>query len=76
MKRAEMRTVLPIHLLALDQADVGFIDERAGLQFVAGSFAAQIVMRHAAQFVVNQWHQLVGGLRVTLASGGQHLGLG
>jgi hypothetical protein len=50
----EMRAILPLHAIELDDPQVGFVDERGRLQGVAGPFALQIAMRDPAQLVVDE----------------------
>jgi hypothetical protein len=65
----ELRTVLPVHRLLIDQTQVSFVDERRRLQSVIGPFAAEIVLREPAQLVVHDWHELVESSPIAFAPG-------
>src|SRR5215467_5430965 len=61
----EVRAVFPVEAMLTDQAQVSFIDQRAGLQRVTGSLAAHIVPCQAMQLLVYQRDQL--GLRLLVS---------
>jgi hypothetical protein len=42
--REEVRAVLPAHAARVAQAQVSFVDERRGLEGVAGAFAGHVAM--------------------------------
>ena len=50
----EVRPVLPLHIPPVDQPKVGFVDERGGLQHVAGPLARHKLVRHPVQFLINR----------------------
>jgi hypothetical protein len=52
---------LPIH-----QAKIGLVDQRRGLERLAGFLTGHLGGRQAAQRVVDQREELLGGLRVAL----------
>jgi hypothetical protein len=54
-----MRAVLPVHILLIDQTQIGFVNQRCRLQRVAGSFAAKIPSRQPMQFLINQRQQFI-----------------
>ena len=54
----EMGAVLPVHALVIDQPHVGFVDQRRGLQAVAGALALHVVARQAVELVVHDRCQL------------------
>ena len=54
-----MRAVLPLHPLVVDQADVGFVDQRRGLEAVIGSLAPHIPVGEPAEFGVHDGCQRV-----------------
>jgi hypothetical protein len=60
----EVRAVLPRLVRRVHELQPGFVDERGGLERVAGGFAGHLVRGQAAQFVVNHRQQFVGGLGV------------
>ena len=64
-----MGPVLPVRLVGVDQAQPGFMDERGGLQGVAGVFAAQVLAGDAPQFGVDEGRQAFEGLFVASAPG-------
>jgi hypothetical protein len=49
-----------------DKAQVGFMDKRCRVQRVLGPFTSHLSRRQLAQFVVNQWQQLLSGVRIAL----------
>lgn len=53
------------------QPQVSLMDERRGLESLAGLFLGQSVDRQLAQFVVDQRQELLGGVRIALLHGGQ-----
>ncbi|MCG3159884.1 MAG: hypothetical protein JMDDDDMK_00909 [Acidobacteria bacterium] len=55
----EMRPVLPRDVLVINQLQVSLVDQRRCLQRVSFALVAHVMVRHSAQFVVNQRHQLV-----------------
>src|SRR5215831_8717492 len=57
--REEMRTVLPPNALHVDEAHVGFVDERRRLQAVPIALAGHAPPRYSMQLGVNQRDQLV-----------------
>ena len=63
----EVGAILPLHLPDIDQFQVGLIDERRGLQRVAGTLRSHVTARHQVQFPVNHWKQLVESLLVARA---------
>ena len=56
--RKEMGAILPAHALVVDQAQVGFVDQRGGLQAVAGPLALHVVVRQTVELVVDDRGQL------------------
>ena len=48
----KLGAVPPVDLTLIDQAEVGLVDERGGLQGMAGTLAAQKLARKATQLVV------------------------
>ena len=56
----ESATILPIGLLLRDQAEVDFVNQRGGLQGVAATLLAKVVVCQLAQFIVNRCHEGIG----------------
>jgi len=52
------------------------VNERRGVERVAGLFVRQLVRCHLAQFVVHQGQELLRGVRVAVFDGGQHVNCG
>ncbi len=52
-----MGAVLPVHALVVDQAHVRFVDQRCGLQAVAGALTFQEMVRQTVEFVVDDRRQ-------------------
>ena len=57
--REEVRTIRPVHILLINQTDVGFIDQGSGLKCVVFPLPAHVTARQAVEFVVDQRVQLV-----------------
>ena len=53
----KMGAVLPVHALVVDQAHVRFVDQRCGLQAVAGTLTFQEIMRQTVEFGVDDRRQ-------------------
>ncbi len=70
-KREKMRTILPLHPLAVDQAQVGFMDQGRGLQAMSGSLAPHVMMREAAEFRIDDWDQVFECIVVPSGPGAQ-----
>ncbi len=60
----EMGAVLPVHLLAAQQFQVGLVDQCRGLQGVAGALPEHVAPREAPQFLVDQGDELLQGRRL------------
>src|SRR5262249_31727359 len=65
--RKEVSAVLPFDVLLLDQAEIGFVDERGGLQRVTGTLPLEVALSQPAQFVIDQRDELVKGRPISLA---------
>jgi hypothetical protein len=63
-----------VDLLAVNQPDEDFVDQRRGLQRVAGTLAIHLPPREPAQLVLHERYQLVEGLSITAAPGLQQCG--
>ena len=70
----KMSAVLPLHVLLIYQPQVGFIDQRRGLQSVAGAFAAHVTAGELSQLGVDQRQQLIERRLVAVAPIHQQLG--
>ena len=57
-----------------DQPQVGLVDQGGGLERLARLLLGQPLRRQLAQLVVDQRQQLLGGVRVALLDGVEHLG--
>ena len=62
--REEMRAVLPRDRLPVDKTDVGFIDERRGLQAVPHALPRHAASRDLVQLLMNQRDQSLAGSHV------------
>ena len=67
--RKEMRAVLPVHALVIDQPHVGFVDQRRCLKAVAGALAFHVAARQAAELLVHNRRQLGERALVPVAPG-------
>ena len=68
-----MGAILPLGVSLIDEPEIRLVDECSRLERVVGAFAAQIVTREPAQFVVNQRHQFLERRLVALAPVDQKL---
>lgn len=60
--------------LTFEEADVGFVNERGGLEGVTGAFAGHLGAGGLAEFVVDERPELCGGVWVAAANGGEEFG--
>src|SRR5689334_11582874 len=63
----KLRPILPAHAVLLGKFQEKLVDECGWLQRVFASFSAQVGDGEAVQLVVNERHQLVAGVFLTLA---------
>ena len=61
----KVRAALPPHTAGIDQAEVGLVDQRRGLELVAGPLAGHVAMRQLMQFVLDERHQLRQGVFIS-----------
>jgi hypothetical protein len=64
--RQKVGAVLPVHLSDVDQPQIRLVDERRGLQGLAGSLAREASLRDSPQLTVHERHQGIEGGFVTL----------
>ncbi len=62
----EMAATVPVDFVGFGKAQPGFMHKGSGLQGLAGRFVGHTCGRQFAQFVVDQWQQLLSGLRLAL----------
>jgi hypothetical protein len=62
----KMSAVMKVFLFLFDQAQVRLMDQCGGLQRMSGVLLAHMTPRHLPQFVVDERHQLVERLTVTV----------
>ena len=62
--REEVGAVAPLEAIDIDQPQIRFVDERRGLQRVAGAFGPHVVVRKAVQLVVHDRDERVAGGRI------------
>src|SRR5262249_36511670 len=67
----EVGAVLPVHAPVVDQAHVRLVDQRSGLQAVAGPLAFHVAVREAAKLVVHDRGQPGERALVAVAPGTQ-----
>ena len=61
-----MGPVLPVHVVDVDQTQVGFVNQGRGLEGAAGAFVLHAVARDAAEFGENARGELLQGGPITL----------
>ena len=66
---AKKCAILPADVIDLDQPQIGFVDERRGLQGVPRTLPAHVPDRQPAQFGVNQWDEPVERVGLAPAPG-------
>ena len=69
----EMGPSFPVVALAADQAQPGLVNQRRGLERLAGGLVGQFSRRQLPKFFVNQREQFVRGLGVALLCGFEDL---
>jgi hypothetical protein len=70
----EMTPAIPVRLLtAAEQAQVGLLDQGRGLERLPGPLVGQSLCCQQSQLVINQRHELAGGVWVALFDGRQDL---
>src|SRR6202522_71692 len=57
--REKMSPVLPLRLVLGAQAEIGFVNQRGGLQGMSLAFAPQMVVRQTAQLLIDDWCTLL-----------------
>ena len=62
-----MRFVLPAPLHVTEQFQIGFVDQRGGVDGLAGPPIAQLPMRDSPQLVIDEGKEVVGGFSVSPA---------
>jgi hypothetical protein len=72
-KPKEMRAVLPLDILPIDQPHVSFVAKRRRLEDVAGALGSHVAMGYAMQFRVNQRHEFFQGQTITIVPRQQQL---
>ena len=66
-----MRPILPLHPLVVDQADVGLVDQRRGLEAVISSLAPHVPVGEPTEFGVHDGRQRVERALVAVAPGAE-----
>src|SRR5205814_8691097 len=62
----EMGAILKVFLFLFDHAQVRFMDERGRLQRMAGILLVHVTLSHLSQFVIDERHQFVERLTITM----------
>jgi len=60
-----------LNLFTIDEAEVGFMHQGGGLERLTRLLVYQTLCRQLAQFVVDQWQELIGRVEIALFDGGQ-----
>jgi hypothetical protein len=63
----EVHAIVHLERLAAEEAEIGLVDQRRGLQNVAGAFAAQVAGGQPVQVGVDDADEPVGGFFVAFA---------
>jgi hypothetical protein len=72
-RREEVPATVPVPLVTSDQAQIGLVDQRRGVERLARPLPRQLLRRQFAEFVVDQRQELLGGGRVAWFDGGQEV---
>src|SRR5262245_3056010 len=64
-----MSPILPVDVGGVDQAQIGFIDQRGGWQGVARFLLTHVATSQPAQFFVYQGSELLQGSRIPISPG-------
>ncbi len=72
--REEMSTVVPLDVLNVDEPEIGFVDQRGGLQSVAATLVHQAALRDLAQLRINQDKDSLQSVAISAAPGSQQPG--
>ena len=62
-----MRPVLPADVSLVDQPDVCLVDEGFALQGMVVTLAAQLMSRHLLELAINDGHQFIQRLGISVA---------
>ncbi len=62
-----MRPVFPLHLVDIDEFDVGFVDEGGGVEGMVGAYFAQAGVGQLAELGVDEGDELVESLALAAA---------
>ena len=66
----KVRPIAPPYFTLIDQAQVGFVDERGGLQRVSNRLVSKIARGEAAEFAVHERQQLLDCLTIAFGAEG------
>lgn len=70
----EVGAIFPVAVGSADEAHESLVDERGGLEGVAGALVAEVVCRDAVKFRVSRLQQAVQGGGIAFAPGADELG--
>jgi hypothetical protein len=59
--------VLPTNILPIDQSEIGLVYEGSGLQSVTIILVLDVLVSKPAQFLVDEWRQLLNRRAIPLA---------
>ena len=69
-----MLAILEFGLFARDQPKIGLMDQRCGLEGLAGRLLGHFHSGDAAELIVNQWDELIRCVRIAVVHGVKELG--
>ena len=71
----EVSPAVPVlRLVHIHKPDVGFVDQGGGLEGLARLLVSNLLGRKPPQLVIDEWEELVGGVRVALLEGAEDTG--
>jgi hypothetical protein len=65
--RKKVRAAFPINISLVNQFQISLVNQRGRLQSVVGSFASQVLSRLTVKLGVNERHQFVNSLMISVA---------
>ena len=72
--REKMGAILPLHVLVIHQAHVGFVDQGTRLQAMSRPLTSHVASRQAVEFVINDGSQAVESSAISITPGPEKLG--
>jgi hypothetical protein len=65
--RVEVSSILPSHILVVDESQISLVDQRRGLQGMVGALAAHVIASQPAQLLIHKGNQPIERGLITVA---------